>query len=617
MPNIIPPFDADTDRGYKFLPVFDQYFLTRSGRLVLWVEGGVAPYDWEVDEGSLTLDDAQTNVQYNFIEAASDAPYEVVNTITITDAENNSVEIECCTCGAYNCCIESTEETTTGIDFVADSFAEVDSGNDITVAASKITVSTMQKVAISHVTKNYGADYWGDFKIREKVTWTAGGLWSQAVCLGVSNSPDFTFKEMSWASEGLATHLHVSSGPIYYVGMLDFSGGGMSDSYSFGGSAPGAFWIEMERASTTATLKIYSDAFSTLIDTLTITCAATTYDSLIAVASSDYSGSTISTFDVEDLQIISDNPSYDASKKVAPAPYPGSTLVKGECYQKQRVKEGCPPFRWESNDLNFTFGMEYTNSRTNTIFVTGSIDGDATVVTVTDGCGNTCSWTVWQMPPGYLVTSNAVLVAYPSEEVFYYEYYAENTWGYIRNAANGTHAPEGTGNILVVAEWDVAGDYKGPSVCSRGFLRFSLDSFPDSSDIIVKTAVVRLTGNGVWGDPNIVLTKTSWAGTVLEVSDYSKFEQVLVSDDVEVIAEGNVPYYFTLNNTGRALVQAAMGSGSVYMCIREYKYDYLWNEVVSPPIEGGYPVSNEVYFFGHGSGTYSSKPRIQISWFYK
>ncbi len=103
MPKIIPPFSASSDRGYKFLRVFDQYYASRGGRLVLWVEGGIAPYDWVVTGSDFTLDAAQTNVQYNFISVNDAAVLDNTETITITDANNVSVTIVVCTCNPTNC----------------------------------------------------------------------------------------------------------------------------------------------------------------------------------------------------------------------------------------------------------------------------------------------------------------------------------------------------------------------------------------------------------------------------------------------------------------------------------------------------------------------------------
>lgn len=103
MPKIIPPFSNATDRGYKFLRVFDQYYVARGGRLVLYVEGGIAPYDWEVTGTDFTLDEAQTNVQYNFITVDDAAVLDNVETVTITDANSQSVTIDVCTCNPTNC----------------------------------------------------------------------------------------------------------------------------------------------------------------------------------------------------------------------------------------------------------------------------------------------------------------------------------------------------------------------------------------------------------------------------------------------------------------------------------------------------------------------------------
>ena len=106
--SIIAPFTLATDRGYKFLRVFDQYYIARGGRLLLRVEGGIAPYDWEITGSDFTLDEAQTAVQYNFIEADADVEIDVTATVTVTDANAETVTIVVCSCN-----ISSTSCTTT------------------------------------------------------------------------------------------------------------------------------------------------------------------------------------------------------------------------------------------------------------------------------------------------------------------------------------------------------------------------------------------------------------------------------------------------------------------------------------------------------------------------
>uniref|UniRef100_A0A6M3KTN4 Uncharacterized protein n=1 Tax=viral metagenome TaxID=1070528 RepID=A0A6M3KTN4_9ZZZZ len=103
MPNLIPPFTAASDRGYKFLRVFDQYYVSRGGRAVLYVEGGIAPYDWVVTGTDFTLDAAQTAVQYNFIDVDAAATIDNTETVTVTDANGESVTIVACTCNITVC----------------------------------------------------------------------------------------------------------------------------------------------------------------------------------------------------------------------------------------------------------------------------------------------------------------------------------------------------------------------------------------------------------------------------------------------------------------------------------------------------------------------------------
>jgi hypothetical protein len=104
MPSIIPPFTSTSDRGYKFLRVFDEYFGSKGGEIGLFVEGGVAPYTWEVTGTDFTLAEAETEVQSNYVTIAADCQVDVRETVTVTDAEGSTVEIIVCTCNPYICC---------------------------------------------------------------------------------------------------------------------------------------------------------------------------------------------------------------------------------------------------------------------------------------------------------------------------------------------------------------------------------------------------------------------------------------------------------------------------------------------------------------------------------
>jgi hypothetical protein len=120
LPKIIPPFTSASDRGYKFLRVFDQLFAARGGRLVLYVEGGIAPYDWVVTGSDFVLDEAQTSVQYNFVTVNDAAVIDNVETVTVTDANGSAVTMIVCTCNPTIC-----EDSPDAFSFVATSKADL------------------------------------------------------------------------------------------------------------------------------------------------------------------------------------------------------------------------------------------------------------------------------------------------------------------------------------------------------------------------------------------------------------------------------------------------------------------------------------------------------------
>jgi hypothetical protein len=165
-------------------------------------------------------------------------------------------------------------------------YTEVDSGSDISLTSTTATVSTMERVADSSVTKSYGASNFGNFVHRCEVTQnTVDDAGFAAVWL-VSNTY-FTWQDMIDNTEGIAVYLH-RTGSAYRIGVSDHE---VTTNDFFNVGSAQTRYLEMERKGSTFTVKIYTDSgFTTLEDTLSITCGTTAYEYHGVVASRDAAG---------------------------------------------------------------------------------------------------------------------------------------------------------------------------------------------------------------------------------------------------------------------------------------------------------------------------------------
>lgn len=80
------PFDSCYDRGYFFNYGFNPEHIPNSGSKVIRVEGGVAPYTWEITGTKFTLAEAETDVQYNIVVGDDTVDAGDSETLTVTDA---------------------------------------------------------------------------------------------------------------------------------------------------------------------------------------------------------------------------------------------------------------------------------------------------------------------------------------------------------------------------------------------------------------------------------------------------------------------------------------------------------------------------------------------------
>ena len=179
-------------------------------------------------------------------------------------------------------------------------FPETDPNSHISLATLTCTFALASNET-AYAAKSYGAAHFGEYthNMQFEITALPSGSYSVVWC--VTNDPD------EWGS--------INTGQLVFLNYI-YSGGvklrvrlyekstGANDGETGLILWSNPHYLTLERVSTTATCKIYSDAARTvLVDTLSITCATTTYEYLMPIASSNggsaaVMGGTTSNFDI-------------------------------------------------------------------------------------------------------------------------------------------------------------------------------------------------------------------------------------------------------------------------------------------------------------------------------
>lgn len=182
-------------------------------------------------------------------------------------------------------------------------YTETDPNNDFTVVANTITVSTMIGNVESHVLDDKGVGHFGDYTHQESVEITFAVNNAVCGCHAVTNGSN-THQEMITGNDGIEVYLYRSVASAYKIYLRDFE----TDNLDFSiRSVSTEYWLTIQRvkATTTATVKIYSDSGRTvLVDTLTITCNTTDYRYMIAVNSREAGGSETISAVIKDLDLM-------------------------------------------------------------------------------------------------------------------------------------------------------------------------------------------------------------------------------------------------------------------------------------------------------------------------
>ena len=206
-------------------------------------------------------------------------------------------------------------------------YTETDVVEDrLTVTSTKVDCVAGEYNENLAVFKDFSAGYFGDFVVRFKFTWVSYVSNASVNFFCMTNGLNFNTTEQDAADDGIALRMNQNGGVIMII-QHDYT----NNTFDFAtGYADTGFtrWFEIERSGTTLTTKIYTDAYSTLEDTLTDTVSAETYRYLAVF--SGYlvgvpDGNTTTAF-VEDYEI---GPFGGAILKVGTATYAGASKVGG------------------------------------------------------------------------------------------------------------------------------------------------------------------------------------------------------------------------------------------------------------------------------------------------
>lgn len=179
-------------------------------------------------------------------------------------------------------------------------WTEVDSTSVLTVTSSQVSIDGLTGQALSTgVYVDKGADYWtGNFVTRVgPVNASASSDLGKFVVFSIARGAPYLADIRSgvgirWDRYGFGTTSRLY---LYYNNTTNATlTHDASDFYE--GTAVGmntSYYVELERSGTTVTAKIYSDAYSTLVDTLSISVTADSYShAYVAGAYNNGSGTT-------------------------------------------------------------------------------------------------------------------------------------------------------------------------------------------------------------------------------------------------------------------------------------------------------------------------------------
>jgi len=181
-------------------------------------------------------------------------------------------------------------------------YTELDPDGDITVTSPKCDVSTMSTEKAAWVYADKDANHFGDFEHTFKIYLGSASNGGQVGLWGLSNNAH-TIQDKVTAGSGMNVKLYRDGAGNYYI-FLNDDGAGLNDSAVI--AAAWTRYCTVKRAATALTLKIYTDAARTSLETtLDVVCVETLFQHIEAVQSRDSGGGPTITMScyIEDLDL--------------------------------------------------------------------------------------------------------------------------------------------------------------------------------------------------------------------------------------------------------------------------------------------------------------------------
>jgi hypothetical protein len=397
---IVAPYNSCSDTGYFFIYSFNPDYVGRGNSIVLYVEGGVPPYQWSVSGSAFTLLSSETTEQWNIITCDPATAVEVTETVTVIDSCGTTVSGSVCACEVDNtvCCSDPSYAfsgsllggiyaagmtyTITVIggcppykwETLPASPSDYEFEHKYTNTPSNVLlVKTADTPFYLRVTDNCGNQVGWDGASAAGVSWILSPEDAAAHGVGGGGASDPCSGESGYTPPTL--------GPMDEDGDYPFDvfRGDSVDLSVVNGKAPYLFWVGICASFSGGALNLISSGpgFTIQIDD-DESCEGYT----VEVGVIDVCGNT----DLLDILVwdCCGDPAY-----VAPTNDPFTTpeTIAIDSQITVAVTGGCGPFEWTVSGTGFSMAMDQTEGGSNTLIASPSACGAATI-TVTDNCSN-------------------------------------------------------------------------------------------------------------------------------------------------------------------------------------------------------------------------------------
>ena len=399
---IVPPYNSCSDEGYFFIWSFNPDYVNRGDSVVLWVEGGVPPYDWQVSGITFTLAQSITADQCNVVTATALVVTDVVETVTVIDSCGTVVSGTVCCCGVATPCCDTLPAITYSADnpeiFKAGETWEIvieggcppfkwetlppaysDYHFEKTYTNARkntLHLNTAGKVFWIRVTDACGTKYGSDTYYTgsacviftdEDFDKTGGFRWFGFAdgCLSAGYSPP------NWDPENPESK---SPGDCDYFGIVN-------------GLPLFTYWIAEQGYIPTDA----EDQLVVISGARTITaCANEDGDAFFVLGVLDICGGSDHWYvDIYNCCSLEFNPGYNFEFDDT---LTADTILPGS-HETIYTSGGCPPFSWTVSGSGFSFASDETDTEYNQLDTSASACGPGGI-TVNDACGNVVTGTI-------------------------------------------------------------------------------------------------------------------------------------------------------------------------------------------------------------------------------